>query len=127
MTSSDRAWFKSDHTPPTAFDGNKRSTGRLRPGSLMCDHGRVLDISSGGMRVLTRGKPRVSEGKVFPTHLRTPAGDLRVMCYTVWLKKIGFRRWELGVRFVDVTHDIRSALSVLAAGIVRESDLSREG
>lgn len=126
MTLPDRAPFSDEHTPPSASEGNNRVTGRLRPGNLTCDIGKVMDISSGGMRIRCRGKPKMAPGQLFPTHVHAPGGHIRLICHVVWRNKIRFRRWELGLRFVDMTPELRSALSVLAAGIVRESDLSRQ-
>lgn len=92
----------------------------------MCDLGRVLDISGLGLRALSRGKPSVVPGSVTAIMVHAPAGSLRLACHVVWTRKTAWRRWEIGVRFVDVTPDVRAGLNLLSRGLAVEGDLSRD-
>lgn len=107
-------------------DQNVRRATRMRAGRLMCDLGRVLDISSLGLRAHSRGKPSVAPGSVTAIMVHAPAGSLRMACHVVWTRKNGWRNWEIGVRFVDVTPDVRAGLNLLARGLAVETDLSQD-
>lgn len=101
-----------------------RQSKRVRAGRLMCDLGRVVDISSLGLRAHSRGKPSVAPGAVTAIMVHAPAGSLRLACHVVWTRKIGWRNWQVGVRFVDVTPDVRAGLNLLSRGLAVEADLT---
>lgn len=91
---------------------------------MQSDLGRVVDISSGGARIQTRGKLSAPEHSVVVINIHAPAGNIRVAAHVIWRKKVSFRRWEAGVSFVDVRPETRQALNLLARGIATECDLS---
>jgi len=99
---------------------------RMRASALMCDLGRVLDISGMGLRAMSRGKPGVQPGSVTAVMVHAPAGSIRLACHVVWTRKVAWRHWEVGVRFVDVTPDVRAGLNLLSRGLAVEADLARD-
>lgn len=88
----------------------RRVPARLPQDSLECDLGPVLDLSAGGMRVLAtrpvNGEIRVS--------LRGDHLDLKIRCSVAWIRKLGFRRHEIGLTFLDVDGEVSTILSRIA-------------
>ncbi len=83
-------------------EGEGRVCGRLRCEMMECDLGEVADISASGMRVKTKGKPPVKVGDRMKLGIRAAGTQSVVMAEVIWLKKQGWFRHELGLRFVDV-------------------------
>jgi len=81
---------------------------------LACDMGTVNDLSCGGMRVLTRMKPRLKEGDTGAITLRWAAGSVTVGCTVVRKRKLGMLNWELGLRFDDLTPEQRTIINEAA-------------
>jgi hypothetical protein len=103
-------------TPTTsgaaASAGDRRDTPRLPQDSLVhCDLGLVRDISRTGMRLRCKHLPTHSKVKV---HLSGPGIDLTVPAEVMWVQKLGFRKYELGLHFVDISDAIRQSISGLA-------------
>jgi hypothetical protein len=120
-----RRAFSNAEPAPAEANVDPRGAARVRAGRLMCDLGRVLDISALGLRAHSRGRPSVVPGSVTAIMVHAPAGSLRLACHVVWTRKIAWRNWQVGVRFVDVTPDVRAGLNLLARGLAVEADLSR--
>ena len=101
------------HLALTRFIGRRdgrRIPGRVPQESLMCSLGPVLDLSVGGMRVLS---------------VRSQTGALRIFLWgmdveltleakVVWSRRLGFRRHELGLSFSEVDKDVKSILERIA-------------
>lgn len=90
---------------------DRRSTGRFPQESLECNLGPVLDLSSGGMRVLCK---RPQQGSL-EVCLRVSQYTMTLTGQVVWSKRLGFRRHEIGVQFVDVDDDTTQVLSRISA------------
>ncbi len=94
----------------TRFIGRRegrRVPGRLPQESLQCDLGPVLDMSSGGMRVLCT-RPYQGELQV---HLEGYDVVLSVRARVAWVQKLGFRRFEIGFAFLDIDEDVALMLT----------------
>ncbi len=91
--------------------GDNRKHGRLwLGGQVECSLGRILDISRGGARLLS--KQRVEgEGLI---RIKVTGGVLVVQSRVVWCRKCGFRKWELGLEFYDVTDEVGDILTQFA-------------
>jgi hypothetical protein len=103
-----RFWKKRER----AGDGSPlpRRTGRLCQHTLSCNLGRVLDISAGGMRIITRKVPR---GFVDVHLVGHPLpGSLKAV--RQWSRRLGWFRHEVGLRFETVTPDVAQRLSAIA-------------
>ena len=89
----------------------RRKSGRLREGeTLACDLGSVVDLSAGGMRILAKRK---LTGKLDVTLWDTELG-LNRRAEVIWCKRLGFRKYEVGLEFRHLTMDDVAELTELA-------------
>lgn len=105
--------------------GQARKGGRLKPLSLRCELGQVIDISGGGMRVKVKGKLKLEKGETFPLVIHAPEGEIRVKCKVVWTRKADWRSIEIGLQFDDVAPESRAMLNLVARGIAAEGYVLR--
>ncbi len=89
----------------------RRIPGRLPQEQLVSDLGPVLDLSAGGMRVLCT-RPLLGMKDV---GLRS--GDLRLNLRTkvAWSRRLGFRRHEIGLTFLDADEKLGTMLSRISS------------
>jgi hypothetical protein len=78
---------------------DRRKSGRIKGGQVYCSRGDVLDISAGGMRLRSR---RRLEGQL-EMELRTHHRRVTLQTRIIWCKRVGFRKFDIGVQFVDLT------------------------
>ena len=86
-----------------------RSAGRVHAGQLKCNLGRVLDLSSGGVRLLSRRKLR-------GWHVLTlfdRDGDVHIDVEVRWSKRRGLWKHEIELQFHNVPSDIAVQLTTL--------------
>jgi DnaJ-domain-containing protein 1 len=113
-------WKKKGKSKPPAnepggtFSDPRRRTERHLTESLACDLGTVIDLSAAGMRVAFSGKPPLEVGQSGKVRLRIPEGSLPVTGRAVWLRRTGFRKFEMGIEFFNVKRSISAALDSLA-------------
>lgn len=98
------------------FEGaasNNRRHGRLLCQDVVCNLGKVLDLSASGLRIKVKQWPPKGQE---PYLLLLAAGDveLRLGCVTRWRKRAGLFGHEVGVELVHVTEEQRRALAGLA-------------
>jgi hypothetical protein len=114
MESHERAVPKASDLPMLPAvggpKGSRRRSGRLPQESLQCNLGTVLDISAGGMRVLTRAKPSgrlnvVLQGYPLPEPLAAEVA---------WTKRSGLFMREVGLCFHDVSPQMAQFLTRIA-------------
>lgn len=102
---------------------DQRKFGRLKAGdTLACSRGKVLDLSAGGLRLLSRRKLKGLVGMA----LWDVNGGLKLYAEVVWSRRLGFRRHEIGMRFVDVTPELAADLTTLATENRVQRDYLRE-
>ncbi len=89
----------------------RRRFGRLKGGKLQCNRGQVLDISAGGMRLRS---PRRYSSRL-TVDVWSASRRVTIPAEVVWTKRIGFRRYEIGLEFHDVTDEIAEHLTAFAA------------
>lgn len=86
-------------------EDEKRARGRFARPPFRCSFGTVEDVSSTGMRVRMKGGPRVKPGQIIClTLLNEPERGL-VKVEVVWLKRNGFRRRSMGLKFIDISDE----------------------
>jgi hypothetical protein len=89
---------------------DRRSHGRLLQEGVVCNLGVVLDLSAGGMRILST---RPAEGEK-ELHIKSFEADATVRADVVWCKRLGFRRHELGLRFKELNKETQQTLASIA-------------
>lgn len=87
----------------------RRGAVRFQLGELKCNLGRVLDLSSGGVRLLRRRKLK---GRHELT-LFDRDGGVRVEAEVRWTRRLGLFKHEMGLQFVNVPPDIAAKLKRL--------------
>ncbi|MEE8238119.1 MAG: PilZ domain-containing protein [Gammaproteobacteria bacterium] len=89
----------------------RRIPGRLPQEQLICSLGPVLDLSPGGMRVLCT-RPRLGT-----TDIDIRGGDysLKLRTKVAWSRRLGFRRHEIGLTFLDVDEELATVLSRISS------------
>ena len=89
----------------------RRIPGRVPQEMLVCTLGPVLDLSPGGMRVLST---RRRDGKL---ELTLWGGDLKLAlrARVAWCHRLGFRRHEVGLTFLDVDETVAELLTRISA------------
>lgn len=98
-------------------DSNRRRNGRLLLQEIHCSLGLVLDLSSSGMRVQTDVKPDLKEGQAFGMVLQGLSGPVNVAATVAWIRKTGWRKFQLGIHFTDPQPDLRKAIAELARSV----------
>ena len=78
---------------------------------LACNRGCVMDLSTGGMRLLAKRRLR---GKV-PISIWDRHRGVKLTGTVVWSKRIGFRQWMIGLSFGELDASTRRDLATLAA------------
>lgn len=98
---------------------NRRKYGRVRCERLTCvfekggQEADILDISASGMRIQCKREPRVEVGETSQILVGAPNGTISLGAQVVWMKKRGFRRYELGLTFGEPTPLVKAALLLL--------------
>jgi len=93
---------------------NHRRHGRIRTEELECCLGKVVDLSASGLRVDGRGRQMVDTGQALDLSLHYPDGEIRVRCRVAHVTRTGFRKHVIGLEFLDLTDQTRSAITRLA-------------
>ena len=96
---------------------NRRRNGRVNLQEVTCSLGQVLDLSSSGMRVQTKVQPTLKAGQIFGTILETFAGPLQIAAEVAWVRQAGWRKHQIGIRFVDPSPELRRAINELARSV----------
>jgi hypothetical protein len=96
-------------------EGCRRTSARRQQEHLLCNLGPVLDLSHGGMRVLA-GRRLSGDHDVV---ISSAEGDLALTARVVWSRRVGPRRFQIGLRFVDLDHEQTRWLARIAAAHAR--------
>ncbi len=91
-------------------DANRRVQGRLPQELLQSNLGPVLDLSMGGMRVRCSRPPK-GEIDVDLMGLQEP---VRLRAAVMWSRRRGLRKFEVGLKFVDISPDVARQLTDLS-------------
>ena len=91
-----------------------RRHGRLRTERLSCNIGMIVDISASGFRVRSKRYPGVKIGQNCQLTLRVEDHRLSVRVTTLWIRRLGYRHFEAGLEFIDMTPEAIQELHELA-------------
>lgn len=102
-------WFAIDWRRPASSADNRRLHNRLPLESVQCNLGQVLDLSLGGARIRC-----VRE---YSGHIDLEIIDddctVRVSAEVMWCNRLGWRKHEVGLRFLDVAPSVAEQLTRL--------------
>jgi hypothetical protein len=89
---------------------------------LSCPLGQVQDISASGVRVFLKGRLRVEVGQELQIDLKAVDRAVPVDVKVMWIQQRGWRRFELGLQFQNVSPPIAIAISELARYVAATAD-----
>ncbi len=78
---------------------DRRRFGRFKGTRLGCNIGTVIDLSGGGLRI--RCATRLSSR--MDVKLWTAKRQITVPAKVAWVRRIGFRKYEIGLEFGDLS------------------------
>jgi diguanylate cyclase (GGDEF)-like protein len=108
----------------TTEQSEQRRFGRYRPDRLSCNLGQVLDLSSGGLRVLSPRPRQGSQTVVFQT---PRMGKITLDARVAWRRQMGPKQHLLGLAFENVSPSIRPVLQSLVKEVARGESQGRSG
>jgi hypothetical protein len=95
---------------PQAVD--RRAAARLPQDALLqCSLGQICDLSRTGMRVRTR---RLPDASLVYMQLSDGQNSLRLKAEVVWVNKLGFRKYEVGLQFLSLSTQELATVSRMA-------------
>jgi c-di-GMP-binding flagellar brake protein YcgR len=98
---------------PTAKGSDQRRRfGRRLQSELECSLGPVLDISAGGMRILSSRVPR---REPFDVMVHDESNPVTLKAKVAWVKKRFLGRPEVGLEFIDVDGETRDKLTRISS------------
>lgn len=71
-------------------------------------------MSASGMRIRTRGRRGLQTDQRFNIRIEASCGELTAPVRVVWIRRIGFRSFEAGLEFHDLTAEMQSAVTAVA-------------
>jgi len=90
---------------------NLRRHGRVVPNTATCNLGKILDLSASGIRLRSK-RPLVGEMVV---EIKGDDQAIRVLGQVVWGRKLGFRAYEIGMKFVNIPAEAQALIQRVAA------------
>lgn len=109
-----KIWRTSMGAVTQGTEDDRRKFGRLRTEGTDSSMGQVVDISAGGMRVVRKGALPVHEGERFRVDLQVDQEVMEIAVEVRRVRKMGRRRFEFGLQFIDLADDTRRRLAKLA-------------
>ncbi len=96
-----------------ADDRNARRVRGTAVKELSCNHGRVIDVSTRGMRLQTRRKWKAGQRRVITLCEDTLCVRIEAEC--VWCRKIGTFKHTIGLAFTTVSPESADLLSQIVS------------
>lgn len=106
-------WQKKQTRPGDASWRNRKAH-RYSGETVRCALGEIADLSASGMRVICNSKPPVKSGGVMPIRLKFSDGTLEVGTQVRWCKRRGLKRYELGLKFIQLKPGMEKVLEAIA-------------
>ncbi len=100
-----------ERTPPAA---ERRRQERHATTTVACHLGDVVDLNSDGMRIVSAVRPPVKLGQIAPLSIEAGGQRLSVSGQIVRIRRKSLRKFDIGVRFVDVSKSMSAALHSIA-------------
>lgn len=109
-----KTWRTNLESTPESTGDERRKFGRLKTDGTDSSMGQVLDISAGGMRVVRKGALPVHEGEKFRVDLQVDKEVIELDVLVCRVRKLGRRKFEFGLEFINLADEDRSRLIRLA-------------
>ncbi len=100
-------WFTIPLDNYHKLGDERRAHGRLPQELLQSSVGPVLDLSMGGMRVHCKKPPKGS----IDVELLDVEGPVTVHAEVMWVRRLGFRKYDVGLNFPHVPSDVAKQLT----------------
>lgn len=97
-----------------SFQDARRQVERHQTESVSCDLGEVIDLSAGGMRLACKGRPPLAPGTIGRLRLRGADGAVTLTARAAWIRRCGFRKYEIGLQFLNMKPRVVAAVEALA-------------
>ena len=94
----------------------RRKSGRLNQKTVACNIGSVINLSAGGLRLLSHRRLK----GILKVELWDTDHGLRLRGKVIWCRRIGFRKYDVGVEFLNITPDIAGDLTEIATDNCRQ-------
>ena len=99
---------------------DKRKSGRVKTEFLTCDHGgkvygTVVDLSANGARMFRKGPMQLKDKAFANFTLRWEGVEVPVQIQVAWLRKVGWRRFLYGLKFINQNPSQKAAIAQLAS------------
>ncbi|MCH7571944.1 MAG: DnaJ domain-containing protein, partial [Planctomycetes bacterium] len=75
--------------------------------------GDVVDISTTGMRIRCERKPPIKVGQYIEAKLESNSHRLPVSGLVIWVRRKGFKGYEVGIKFVNIKRSLQAAIESL--------------
>ena len=99
--------------------------------AISCALGELIDMTGTGMRVACKRKPPVSVGQSMSLSISTEVNKIKVDGRIIWVRRTGFRSFQIGIKFDGVKPVTAKALESIAKfgyidqTVLRKSDDSK--
>ena len=119
-------------TRPMNLVGNlkgpeSREHGRVRCHLTESTLGTVLDLSCSGIRVELRSRPRMHPGDTGDIAIYAPSTTFAVRVRVMWSRRIGWKRHQVGLRFEELTEEVRNEILAVCRESVSFGLMSPDG
>jgi hypothetical protein len=104
-------------------EDERRVAGRFPVERVQCDQGRIRDLSRTGVRLERRG--RLSSDRPVTVMMSDGEAVVTVDCEVRWERKLGFMKWEYGLRFLDLSEGDARLVTRIAANCREQRKLLR--
>lgn len=100
---------------------DNRSRGRMRCNNVETSLGPVLDFSATGMRILSKREIIQENDQPLMVRIDSAFDPIAVPVQVRWSRKLGWRRWETGLQFVELTEEAKAVLADIARSVPADS------
>lgn len=109
-----KIWRTSLGSTAEDVEDNRRRHGRLKTEGTESSLGSVVDMSASGMRVHRKGALPVAEGEKFRVDVQIDKEIMAVDVVVRRIRKLGRRKFEFGLEFINMSDEDRNRLARLA-------------
>jgi hypothetical protein len=94
-------WTALAHLLQEQGKSDHRGKPRFVASDVACERGRLVDFSATGLKIRYSRCPKLQVGEIMNLELFSEMGQHNCTAEVVWTTKKGFRKHEVGYRFID--------------------------